>query len=156
MARPLASLGAVVSAAEQLQPDPFVLRGGRTTDAPLIFSSWLKSYWHATKGDQRVQGPLFFAEHHKLIERLIEKSVVVCACNPEDSDQVFGWAMGTPGEVLHYVYLREPYRRFGLAGRMLDTLRIERCAFSHRTPAFERIARRRHLTFNPYLTGVAP
>jgi GNAT superfamily N-acetyltransferase len=152
-----AALGAVyVSAAEQLQADPFILRSGRTTDAPLLFSSWLKSYWHATRSRQLVQGPIFFAEHHRLIERLIPLSAVVCACNPEDSDQVFGWAMGDPGKVLHYVYLREPYRHFGIAHRMLDVLRIENCAYSHRTPAFERIARERHLTFNPYLTGVAP
>ena len=76
-------------------------------DTAFIFNSWLKSYRFSHFGE-KITNTIYFAEHHKVIERLIDNSKVLVACNPEEPSQVYGYIIGEEVDgifVLHFIYV---------------------------------------------------
>ncbi len=127
------------------------LRAFAPTDAGLVFSSWLRSYWDARPLPLReVPRELFFADrgHHGVVTRLIGRGAVVVACS-DDPDEIYGW-MCIDGRALHYVYVKELWRSKGVARALMASL-PEALDVSHLTRAFiEGPGKRRRVTYNPY------
>jgi hypothetical protein len=123
---------------------PVAFRERLPTDEPFIFSSWLRTHhrtgdWpgrlgirlcaQAYGGECAEFGPAcpcckfshrrYFDEHKLVIGKLLERSRVLVACNPEKAWQVLGYIVyeqrpGSEGRardhVLHWVFVKEPYR----------------------------------------------
>jgi GNAT superfamily N-acetyltransferase len=131
----------------------FVLRGFRAEDAPLVFSTWLRSYQGAP-AVRRIPTQFYFEGQAGVIKRLIDRSAVSVACSPEDPDQIFGWiCMEEPDNsdpVLHYVHVKHVFRRMGVAKALLAHLLTRPIFYTHHTIGFERLGLRQ-ATYNPYL-----
>lgn len=142
-----------------------ITRPGREQDAPFIFNSWLRSY-RRSKAAQQVGNDVYYAQHHKCIERTLQRaSTQVLVAVPAalgESDTICGYIVTerVPGAdkalVVHYVYVKETFRRLGLAKGMLqaagwgtDTV----CLHTHLTAHAEAATMKYGLIYNPYLVG---
>lgn len=70
---------------------------------------------------------LFYPEFGKIIVKLAQRAECMVACNPEDINQIQGFAIGKPEPtlgvfVLHFVYVRPEFRRLGLCREMCSAL----------------------------------
>ena len=74
------------------------------------------------------------------------------ACLPNDVSVVLGYLVSEP-QIIHYVFVKESFRRFGIA-RMLfdhehDDLGLTEC--THKTFISDEIIRNHGLVYNPFL-----
>lgn len=87
-------------------------------DWALVLNSWKKS----ARDSSTLPGHVYYTEIHARIERLRDRGARwVVACNPLDNDQVYAWAVAEP-PVVHYAYTKKPFRRQGIARRLVREL----------------------------------
>lgn len=141
---------------------PIQLRRARKSDLPFISSSWLQSYRDAPAVDGCPNG-VYYHDQHQLLERLLQRSVVLVAVDEQDPDQIAGWVcaevLNGPALVLHYIYVKHAMRKFGVAKRMVATLvAAEQPAavfYTHRTKRAASILRKRkEIIYRPSLAHV--
>lgn len=130
-----------------LGANALTIRPAIDSDVALIHSSWLRSYWNASASASGVRFDLYQAGQRARIARLL--SFVEIACSPEAPDTIMGWRCADytgDRSALHYVYVRQIYRRQGVAKYLLGTWDWQA---THMTPAFARAFPR--IPYNPYL-----
>ncbi len=141
---------------------PLVLRTGTANDENFIYSSWLKNYQDASPWGKVIPNDIFFKGEKKIITKLLEHACVVVASPEESPSQILGYVVFSAPErgknVLHFVYVKHPFRKFGIGsqlvgiargGRMMDEEYIES---THWTRAMsEGCALKWRVIFNPYL-----
>lgn len=91
-------------------------------DVPFLMSSWLKSY-RRSPHTRKWSDFTYFARQRPLCEMLLARSQVLVARPLDWPEGIFGWiAFEKPsdGFVLHYGYVKSPYRRLGVARRLLE------------------------------------
>lgn len=125
-------------------------------DASFIFNSWLKSF--RENGLARpVSNEVYYTEQHKLIERLLKTCTTVVACDPKDPASIFGWACYERVDgvfVLHYVYVKHPFRLLGLAKELLADSGHDFATaglFTHWTSAAMKLHDKKNLLYHPYI-----
>lgn len=134
-------------------PDPaWSLRAARPGDAPLILDSWLRSL-HAAPHD--LPDDLFNPVYRTLILRVLAASEIRVATPPDDLDLILGYSVSWSGsetqpKVLHWVYVKETYRRAGLAAALTTHLG-PRPAHTFRTKATRTFYSRRLGPYRPNL-----
>lgn len=120
-------------------------RRGTVSDIPFIYSSWLKSYRNSedTKG---ITDTVYYAHHHNFIEALLSRpTCVVLIVSPTgDPNTILGYSVtdsSRNGPVIHYVYVKEAWRKMGLMKRLLSDAQVDvaACLFTHRTKVAERL-----------------
>jgi len=136
-----------------------IRKAGRA-DIPFITSSWLESFRNAPMV-RGVPNSIYYHYHHKSLEEVLPRSVVLMACNAEDTDQLVGFICAEVFEkslVVHYVYVKQAFRRLEVAKRMLQTLidseKPELIQYTAQTPSifeFERKLKDQGMVYNPYL-----
>lgn len=96
------------------------IRKGRATDVPFVISSWLKSYNAWLKPVEREAG--YWQAHKYVIAALLERATLYIAASDHNDDIIYGWACLEDGDpaVIHYVYVKAPYRRAGIARSLLE------------------------------------
>ncbi len=103
-----------------------LVRTATDDDIDFITSSWLESMRHTGYMSESVPNEVFYKQHHKVIEGLLPDSLCVVACNADDPSQIFGWICASIVDgmlCIHYCYVKQSFRRFGLASRLLKLLR---------------------------------
>ena len=135
---------------------PITIRDADPADVSFIFSSWLKSF---RKGElcQGVDNAIYYSEHHKVIERILRRSTVKIACNPQDPSQIMGYLVYEKLDgiwVFHYCYVKHTFRNLGVARELaraaehdFKTLAIA----SHKTYFAEKILSKYELIYHPYV-----
>ena len=132
------------------------LRGVEAGDLPFIYNSWLKSY-RDSPAVRSVPNSIYFAEHHNNLEGILSSALteVWVACDAEDESNIRGYVVVEHEgdcEVVHWVYVKQPYRQSGVARALL------KCALSdselpvfytHYTKMSECI--RGRAVYNPFL-----
>ena len=124
-------------------------------DDSFIYDSWLDSYAKGSDEAKATPSRFYRQGEHKLIERCLARSNVLLACNPEAEQHIFGYIVAETGfaPCLHYLYVKNFYRRAGLARSLMNyTLDYERLEYSHRTAVFKKFMnlKSEKITFNPY------
>ena len=87
-------------------------------DLYFIFSSWLHSYRKGCRFVRDLDWDVYRVGQANLIQSLLLTSDVLVACNPDSSDQIFGYIVFTETPVItaiHWVYVKATFRRFGVA-----------------------------------------
>lgn len=114
---------------------PWIIRPYEAADLQLIFDAWLKSYWHGinnepwpmtfgTRGRVGLVSVRFNRDdfynpgQRAMISACIADAGCVVAHQRSDPDELYGFACGT-GARLHYVYVKEHYRRVGCGSDLL-------------------------------------
>jgi GNAT superfamily N-acetyltransferase len=127
------------------------IRPATERDLNLIFSSWLKSY-RPSLFAQKISNEVFYKEHHDAVERALKRSTILIASNPEDENHVYGWICFEdtgPISVLHYLYVKNPFRGFGIAKQLLRKMKPGVFVYTHHTQHFSRLAT--GAVYSPYL-----
>jgi GNAT superfamily N-acetyltransferase len=137
----------------------FMLRQLTKDDLPFLFNSFLKSFRDAP-AMVGIPNALYYASQHALIERLMASagSRVLVACSKDDPSQIYGYGLGevaTVGSVIHWIYVKHPFRGFGI-GKTLEQALIQSnpvtVFFTHRVKPLERLLKNRTgYTYNPFL-----
>ena len=137
---------------------PILHRAATSQDVPLIYSDWLRSYRRSPL-TKHVPSAVYYSQHRALIDNLASRSRVVVLCNPDDTNQVYGWMCFelTPDVlILHYLYVKEDFRGFGLAKALVQqylpkAVEDSIIICSHTGPCFQALKDKYHLIYNPYL-----
>ena len=93
------------------------IRYASDADINMITSNWLESfrdgYFNAT-----VSNRVYFNQHHKILEALLPRCMVLVACHPENPSIGLGWMACESMDrhlVIHYMYTRRSARQMGVA-----------------------------------------
>lgn len=142
---------------ESFRPD-IVLRAAADGDMAFIYSSWLKAHYDIGSNVKAIDRRTFESHHRTIIEKLLGRSQILIASDPEVSDLIYGWIVFEPigAQVcIHYSYVRGSQRRFGIGRRLYEAAKaLGRhdddlpVLTSHYSPNWNWIDRRS--TYNPY------
>lgn len=93
-----------------------MLRAGVPADHPFVIDSWLLS--GRSQAIARDAGRGYAGDMKWLLRRLLERGALLVACDKEEPGAIWGWAL-TRGSSIFYVYVRQEFRRKGLARALL-------------------------------------
>lgn len=132
------------------------LRPATAEDVSFIFNAWLKSYKHSPFG-RDITNTIFYAEHHKVIERLLKKFDTIIACNPDDENQIYGFI--NAGFVdgifcLNYIYVKHTFRNLGIGKTLLNGFSHNHehaSVITHITRAASKLAEKYNMVYHPYI-----
>jgi GNAT superfamily N-acetyltransferase len=129
---------------------PVVFRESKPEDRAFIYSSWLRSY-RDSEFARSLSTDIYFHGHRQVLERILDRATTIVACDPEDPDHIYGWLcheMGYP-PILHYVYVKHPYRGMGLGKQLFAAFdQGGKFDYTHQGRLSEKLKERG--TFNPY------
>ena len=135
---------------------PTKMRLATEDDIGFIFNSWLKSYRNSYFA-KPISNTVYFAEHHKVIEKLAKTSQILIACNKEDEAQIYGYVCAEKVDgifVIHYAYVKQPFRRLGIAKLLLSSFDhdfSQAAVYTHNTNIGEKLSMKYNLVYHPYL-----
>ena len=124
-------------------------------DMSFILNSWLKSYRNSEFAKD-LANPVYFENHSKIIQHLLAKSNVIIACNPEELTQIYGYSVFEQYEsvtILHYIYVKFPYRKFGIAKNLFSFAQPDPKEFtliSHIPRNLDKLSKKFNLIFDLY------
>jgi hypothetical protein len=102
-----------------------ILRPPNPNDLNFIYSSWINSY-NDNNFFNPIKGPAYYGYQKLLINKLLNQSEVSVICNPEDKDQIFGYAVyelrPDSEPIIHWLYIKYTFRKLGLARFLLDSI----------------------------------
>ncbi len=134
-------------------PDPgsigIELRPANADDMNFVYSSWLSSV--ATGEKRRTPKEIVYKNHREIMARALNKSYVLIACMHDHKDQILGW-LCYEDTVLHYVYVKQTFRKHGVASMLVNHLNLdEPYTVTHWSWRLWDISKTHKLVYNPYL-----
>lgn len=122
------------------------IRRLQETDMSLVYSTWLRGLYYGNDFFKKIDKDAFFDIYPKVITKLVADSTAVAACLSDDEDVVIGYAV-YQGAILHWVYVKEAFRKQGIATSMLpDSLKV----VTHLTKSGDFIRLKKGLKFIPF------
>lgn len=102
-------------------------------DRSYVISSWLRSLEYGTRGryDYEPGEPQWYRDHEGIVCGLVDRSSVVIAGTP-GTDIIVGW-YAAEDDALHYVHVKERWRRLGIARWMLAEYADMPVVYTHAT-----------------------
>jgi GNAT superfamily N-acetyltransferase len=129
-------------------------------EKPFIYSSWLKSYGKSIEA-RRMSANSYFSNYKRVLEQIIEgESFSVVAFNPEDLEQIYGyavfnWDSDIDVTYLHYIYVKQPFRGLQVASRLLKYIHAgigeEPIVCTFANEVFDKNQSKLLLTYNPFM-----
>jgi hypothetical protein len=105
---------------------PYKFRAPVEGDSAFIFNSWLKSYRSSDFAKSQCN-VVYYENYKKIVSDIIGRSEITILCNPEDDNHLYGYIVfeRLPGDnlLIHYLYVKHTYRRWGFAKAMVDAIR---------------------------------
>lgn len=120
-------------------------------DLVFVKDSWFESYRRGGRSPE-VRFDVYAAGMRALIERLVKETPVQVAYVPGVDDEVLAWVCRTDA-TLHYVYVKQVYRKRGLAAALVALPPIERYTFE--TVPGKKMMQRRGAKYDPFELMVA-
>ena len=108
-------------------------------DFHFIISTWLKSFKHSSYFGKRIRNSIFFKFHHAVVTDILASpdTLVTVACDTLDENVIYGYMVAgvAPDDntLLHYLYVKSPFRRMGVAKVLGAPLNLDKIVFSHWT-----------------------
>lgn len=97
------------------------LRPITTSDEPFLWNSWLVSARFGQQWAHGVPHKMYFAVQKKIVTDLLKTSTVTLLVLRQEPTQIIGYAAHDDHH-LHYVYVKQAYRRLGFAKLLLDEI----------------------------------
>lgn len=131
--------------------NPYTFRPYVPDDLNFIQSSWGHSYYKGANFD-RILAPKPFHDHHRPIrERILAKpsTAIIVACAKDAHDVILGYIIvedppkppnGFNGMILHYLYVKEAFKKEGIATELLaKSIPSTPVFYTHETELIRRI-----------------
>lgn len=124
-------------------------RNATEDDLRFVKDSWFESFRRGGFAPE-VGYDLFAPGQRNLIELVTKfpNSDIKIAYPVHEPTEILGWVCWTK-ETIHFVYVKNGYRKLGIASGLLDLHKSARY-FSHPTRAGVQLAKKRQLRYNPY------
>lgn len=132
-----------------------IIRPWSEADNNFVYSSWLRSFKTSHYAGS-LPDNLYWPAYQVALEQILTQPNTRClvACNPEFPDQIFGYIVfDEPGEVVHYVYVKGPFRKLGIGSELLRFATNGRAEVSYtfRTPDVQHLSKKVRMVFRPKL-----
>lgn len=140
---------------------PVDFRLAKAEDVPFILDSWLRSY-KTSNYALPIPADIYFPLHRAAVLHMVQHPGISCrlAVNPRDAEQIYGYLIHlTSAPVIHYVYVKYPFRKFGIGTRLItDCLQGEAAyqGVSVHASHWSSFAKKFNLVYNPYLIQLPP
>lgn len=136
------------------------IRPALEADVAFIFSTWLRSYRDSVFA-ANISTTVYYAEHHKVVEKLLKSSEVYVACAADDISELYGYICAQKVDgilVVHYAYVKHSFRHLGIGGQLLGVLEYDPAKasiYTHLTKTARSLATKYGFIHSPYiaLTG---
>lgn len=101
--------------------EPFRIRVGNEKDRAFIVFSWMSSFYENENGPavRHADREHYRAEMNRVFDRLVMTARILVACDLEDENVLIGFAAATLRE-LHYVFVRQDFRKVGIARKLIE------------------------------------
>lgn len=147
------------------------IRKAKKEDINFVYSAWLRCYSNNSpitqryvrkesqkKEDFEQARANFFDTHQKILDTLLSKDnmEVLIACDDQDEDLIYGFSALEPG-IIHFVYVKQPFRKMGIGTKLLSTIDLNHCKTSHLTYGLIEMwlaGKMRKCEYAPHLLGV--
>jgi len=86
-------------------------------DRPFVASSFIRSF-RKSPYVGLIPAQLYQPVYGAIVDGILDRSRTMVSFNHENQKQTFGFVTFDP-DVLHYVYVKRPFRNMGIAGRLL-------------------------------------
>jgi len=130
-------------------------RNATPEDLPFVLNSWVESYGVGSPMTVHIPKSIFYPAQRMMIMRLMrDLHDLRIACLADDPAVIVGFIMARHRNVLDYIYVKEHFRRMGVARAMVADLGIDMndCLCTHHTYKSIMLAPKwRGLQYNPYL-----
>lgn len=118
-------------------------------DAPFVFSGWVESFRSAHAAGP-IPSDMYRTLYREILRRVLDRSRVVVAYNLDRPTQLFGFAVRDREDdqerpVLHYVFVKQFFRRNGVARYLVQELGIstrDPFVYTFKSQAAKTIARK--------------
>jgi GNAT superfamily N-acetyltransferase len=130
-----------------------MLRDRRGSDDNFILDSWCGSYRHNIVFGA-IPKDIYFKHYRKFTVAILSISSVLVACNPNDEDQIYGFCVYRfKGDlpILSYVFIKQAFRRFGIAEALILGVSEESKVITHIMPSLERWLKSIGCVFDPFI-----
>lgn len=127
----------------------FNIRESGEKDNSFIINSWLKSI-RETYPFTQICNDIFYSNHEKKIHQILEQSSTLVAVNCEDPDHIFGYIVYQQPAVIHYLYVKQPFRKLKIASSLIEASQILFPCVITALPKKARLAASEFI-YNPYL-----
>lgn len=101
---------------------PIAFRPATENDTSFIYDSWLKEF-RATSFGTQVESDVFFPHYRRHIGRVLRVSQVTVCCNPDDAEQIYGYAVHRlhgDVRVMSWICVKGPFRAMGLGRKLFE------------------------------------
>jgi hypothetical protein len=138
------------------QQVPLIIRDASAEDVPFIFSSWLKSFRNGAMC-RHVDNTIYYAEHHKVCEKLMKRCKILIAADANDVANILGWICYEEIDgifTLHYAYTKHTFRGLGVLRQIFNSIKHDfntAGIHTHMTEAFKSLAYKYNLVYHPYV-----
>lgn len=126
----------------------FILRAADEGDLNFIRKTWMQSY-AASAFARTVGHASYVAEHWKLRDRLMLRGALLIASREATPTAICGWSC-TEGDRVHYVYVKERWRRQHVARLLLAPLLDRNAVCTHRSDTCAELPIPKPWSFNLY------
>lgn len=131
------------------------IRKATEADVNFIFSCWLKSYRDSFFA-QCISTTVYFSEHHKVVERLLQSCDVWVACSDTDVGELYGFICGERVQgllVIHYAYVKHNFRWLGIGRKLLECFNYDGSTgiYTHLTKNSRALSTKFGFVHSPYL-----
>ncbi len=111
-----------------------IIRGFTGTDRAFVADAWLNSLRAGTEETRRADWDAFKAHHNAAIDRILDDAatVVSIAAPAGDDLTIYGFLVRRPG-AFHMLFVKKPWRRMGVAKRLLDGAELDGAVFTQWT-----------------------
>ena len=129
------------------------IRDFKQEDVSFVLDFWLKNYYKFGTG-YKPSWTIFFKYHQAQIIKLNSEGKLICqiACLPDDEDVILGFAVYGVDYSLHYIGVKESFKRLGIAKTLLKKFFKDRSEItvSHWTKDLQKLESLYKLKYNPY------
>lgn len=94
-----------------------------------VLSSWLEDFRRSRWA--RAVGGAYYQGHAKVVAKLLDNANTMVCVWDEAPDYVVGWACTGPGALVHYCYVRAPWRDKGVGKLLLAPFLDKACRVTH-------------------------
>lgn len=130
------------------------VRLAKAQDASFIYATWLRSYRHSSQFAKNIPNEVYFKYHHMAIDRIAERGGRFYVAHAlGDPDTILGFICSEGPTLVHYCYIKKPFRAMGIARKLVQMAGISEdlYEFTHMTHDMEKITKKRpKLIYNPY------
>ncbi len=102
------------------------IRSERDSDTSFIMATWLRGLYYGNTWFREIDKDIFMDTYHQAITVLLKKSTteVKVAVLKDDPEVILGYSVldqGHPNTVLHWVFIKEAWRKMGIARALIPT-----------------------------------